>query len=218
MAKYKISIADAFYDRCCMGYTLKARDIGIYSAGALVGRTSRISSYAIENVGTVTIIRAEAPMGTEKVESCIFVPTKKDAPILMIDDVKRWFKKESLSINIVKTQISELCYRQFEPMAESFAKLSDADVPTYWYNDRLVRGSVAKAGEREELAAMLEEYMNAYLRIVDFAEPCDPAEKAKKTKEFSKNFLTEESPSAAVAGKGLGDRTEEFLDTVVFPL
>lgn len=217
MAKWKISIADSFYDRCCIDYTLKARDIGAYASGALAGRKSRISSYSIENVGTVTIIRTEGPLGFEKTESCIFTPQAKDAPILMVDDVKTWFK-EHLSINVARTQIRELNYRQFESLEEGHAKLADADVPALWYNGRLVRGSVAKEGTREELAAMLEEYMNAYLRIVQFAEPCDAGLKAEKTKEFTGNFLTEGGRTIEAVKKGLGEKTGEFLDTVVFPL
>jgi len=218
MAKRKISIADTFYDRCCIDYTLKSRDIGRYMFGSLAGLKNRISSYRIGNVGAVTIIRAEDQLGYCRTESCIFTPQEKDAPILIIDSVKKWFKKDHLSINIVRNQLKELNYRQFESLEESFSRLADADVPSMWYNSLLFRGSVAKEGDGAELAAMLEEYMNAYLRIVQYAEACDPMSRAEKTKEFSHRFLAEGGPSIEAAKKGLGEKTGEFLDTVVFPL
>lgn len=218
MAKRNISIADTFYDRCCCDYTLKSRDIGRYMFGSLAGLKSRLSSYRIENVGVVTIIRAEDPLGCCRTESCIFTPQEKDAPILVIDSVKKWFKKDRLSINIIKSQLKELNYRQFETLEESFSRLADAEVPAMWYNSLLIRGSVAKEGDGAELASMLEEYMNAYLRIVQFAEPCDPMSKAEKTKEFSHRFLTGGGTAIEAVSKGLGESTGEFLDKVAFPV
>lgn len=207
----KISFADAFYDRCCREYTLKYRDPGRFTQTSL----GRISSYRIEGVGAVTLARSQALFVQR--EGCVFTPTEKDAPVLLVDHVKKP-GSETLTINIVKTQIAPLTYRQFERVEESFGKLPDADAPDAWYSSDLIRGSVAKKAGAEELAGMLEEYMDAYLRVVEFAEKCDPAARAEKNAAFSHGLLEKGGLAADRIRKTLGEEdAKAFFDTIVFP-
>jgi len=208
----KISIADAFYDRCCSSYTLKYRDPGRFQQTSL----GRVSSYRIEGVGCVALVRSSALFVTR--EGCVFVPQEKDAPILMVDHEKK-MGSETLTVNIVKSQVSPVTYRQFEKLEESFGKLIDADAPESWYNAELIKGSVAKKAKGGELADLLEEYMDAYLRIVEFAEKCDPARKAEKTAEFSHGLLEKGGAAAELVQRSFGaEGAKEFFDTVIFPL
>ena len=207
----KISIADEFYDRCCREYTLRYRDPGKFAQTSL----GRISSYQIEGVGHVTLARTSALFVTR--EGCVFAPDGKDAPILMVDRVKKP-GSDTLTINIVKSQLSPITYRQFEKLEESFEKLEDADAPEVWYSAELIRGSVAKKAGAEELAGLLEEYMDAYLRIVEFAEKCDPAAKAEKNAAFAHGLLEKGGLAADKIRKTLGENgAKDFFDTVVFP-
>ena len=211
----KVSMADQFYDSCCMEYTLKYRDPGKFRF-LKCGGTAKVSSYGIEGVGCVSLIRVSAGLG-KTVESAVFSPTAKDAPVLMMDDVRTLFG-ESMSINVFKTQISPLFYRQFSSLEESFGKLCDADAGEEWYNGLLIPGSVAKKGKDTELSGMLEEYLDAYLKILRYAEGCKETEKAEKTGELVRGFLDHGGRTADLLMRSLGrEGAEEFYKEVQFP-
>lgn len=210
--KHKFSAADSFYDRMCADYTLKYRDAGTYCT-----QNMKISAYRIENLGNVCIIRVSGSFG-KMTESAVVTPLGKDAPVFMMDRVKT-LGKDTLSLNILQANLSRLYYRQFLNASENYGKLPDVSPSGRWYQDLLIQGSVTKDIKGNEAAAgsMIEEYLDAYIKVMEFAERCLPASKAVKIAEISEQFMESGSESAAFAKKAMGpEKAEQFFSKVLF--
>lgn len=211
MKKIQFSAADCFYDRFCQDYTLRTN-----AAGAVLTGNMKISSYRVEGLGNATIIRVPGALG-KNTEAAVFAPLYKDAPVFMMDRVKTLVRDE-MSINILDAGLTKMYYRQFSSISEDYAKIPDADCEEGWYQNLLVQGSIAKNIKgHEEAAAMLEDYIGAYIKIMEFAEKCDPEKKAEKLREFAASFAGCGSGSIATLEKAVGsEKLQEYLAHTVF--
>lgn len=212
MKKQKFSAADGFYDRLCQDYTLKLISTDLYQGGKL-----RVSAYHVENYGNAVIIRKEGFLGA-KTEAAIFAPVEKDAPVFMMDRVKTLFQ-DVMSLNVLNACLSKIFYRQFTGIEEDYGKIPDADSAGGWYNSILIAGSTAKNIKgHEEAESMLEEYLSAFIKIMEFAEKCSSSAKTVKLAELNENFKSCGSESVLTLKKAMGDeKFGEFFDRVLFP-
>lgn len=216
--KKNYSFADQFYDRLCMDYTLRYRDTGVFS-GLKKGTDSyRITSYRIEDIGYCSVIRVSGFFG-KTTEAGVFVPLHRDAPLFMFDRVKAP-GSDSISINLFDTGLEKQNYRQFAALSEAADKIPDADYDGGWYNDILLKGSVAKAirGKVSEGSEMFEEYLDAYIKCITFSEKCDASDKGAKIAAISDGFLKKGGAAAVKIRKAVGDSAaEKLFKDILFP-
>ena len=212
MGKYVFSAADCFYDRLCADYILRSNPAAAFSKGAL-----RVSSYSIEGLGYASLIRVQKSFG-RLTEAAVFAPLYKDAPVFMADRVKTLFS-DSLSVNILDAGLKKMYYRQFQNVSDDYNGMPDADCSSGWYQDILISGSVCKNIKgRADAAQMLEDYLGAYIKIMEFAEKCCSSEKGKKLCEIRDGFLEKGSESADFAKKVLSEAgAAELFEKILFP-
>lgn len=210
--KRKFSAADCFYDSFCTGYTLRYQNAGEFCTGNM-----KVSSYRVEGRGAVTLVRVSGPLG-KLTEAGIFVPEEKDAPVFMMDRVKT-IGKDAMSLNILEANLTKLYYRQFLNVSEDYGKIPDAEVPEGWYAKSLIQGSTAKNIQgHPEAESMLEDYIAAFMKVLEFAEPCAKEAKGEKIREIRENFLSDDSQSVRYVMKALGEeKGKRFFSEVLFP-
>lgn len=210
----KVSFADRIYDRFCDDYVLKAAGKG----GATVQKKGfneyRASSYLIEGLGRLTLLRANGLFGPKQ-EEALFIPFEKDAPLLRIVSTNK-AGTSILSVQLPEVMLSPVRYQQFSRVLEGFGKLQEQEPDGAFQGISLLPGSATKSGSPEELSSMLDEYLSAYLRVLTMAPGCDRREKQEKIAEAADTYLKNEGNNGILRQLAVGDNTEAFIKKIVF--
>jgi len=214
MMANKISLADQVYDRLCEDFVLKTRPDAGFPAIHKGLNEYKTSAYQIDGVGVVSLIRCNGPFGTRK-EGAFIVPLNKEVPILSMN-YSRGLGKEEMSIALVNATASAPRYMQFSRVEDGYGKLKNAQMAENWDTQALAGGSGAKSGSNEELSAMLEEYLNAYLRILETAPACDEKLRKQKLSALADSYPKCSQENMANFNRILGDKAKTFVTGTLF--
>lgn len=208
-------LGDMVYALLAQRYTLKKKDLGADARLAKSGMAFETEAWEVPALGHLCIMRMNAMLGLMKMETAVLAVDGKDLPLLNLDWVKAMGKE---------TQIAELYDTQLAPYPEEKLAAFDAirarddDLPgpetkPHWYDAILYPCSYHKAGRKisDRLSAAAKDYFETFLRQLDEAPVCDPAEKGAKVKAFAERLFAEGGPAVDQVTKLFGPETAKRL-------
>ena len=196
-------------------FALKKENLGADARLAKSGMVFETEAWEVPELGHLCVMRMNAMLGLMKMETAVLAVDGKDVPLLNLDWVKAMGRE---------TQIAELYDTQLAPYpAEKLAafdaiRARDADLPDmaakeHWYDAILYPCSYHKAGRKisGRLSAAAKDYFETFLRQLDEASACDPAEKSEKVKAFAERLFAEGGPAVDQVTKLFGPETARRL-------
>ena len=161
MAKRKESAADMFYDRFCEDYVLKYRDPG--ENGNL-----KISSYRIDDVGYVTLVRKNGLFGGT--ECGIFTPVMRDVPAICFKRDRGLFGNGTFTAEVYKLVPEKQTFDgSTEDMDGKIWDFFNEHIRKTAYGEKRVRPFDVQSMERGETFAALRELLgNRYSDFVKY--------------------------------------------------
>ena len=161
MAKRKESAADMFYDRFCEDYVLKYRDPG--ENGNL-----KISSYRIDDVGYVTLVRKKGLFGGT--ECGVFTPVMRDVPAICFKRDRGLFGNGSFTAEVYKLVPEKQTFDgSTEDMDGKIRDFFNEHIRKTAYGEKRVRPFDVQSMERGETFSALRELLgNRYSDFVKY--------------------------------------------------
>ena len=198
---------EAFGELC----RLKKMELGSDADLSKNGMRFLTEAYEAEGLGHLCVMHMNAMLGLMKMETVVFAPREKDAPLFNLDWVKAMGKE---------TQIAELYDAQLEPYPteylDTFQRIKDrdADLPAYvtdkhWYDDILYPCSYARKGKgfSERFSAAAEDYLRQYLSQLCALNECDRQKKTEKVRAFAETLYAQGGPAVDQFKKLFGEET-----------
>ena len=153
MKNRKQSAADMFYDRFCEDYTLKYRDPG-------ENGNVRISSYRIDDVGYVTLVRKKKLFGGS--EYGIFTPVMRDVPAICFKRDRGLFGNGSFQAEVYKLVPEKQVFgSDTEDMDGKISDFFNEHIRKTAYGDKRVRPFELTSMERGETLAALRDLLGS---------------------------------------------------------
>ncbi len=87
------------------GKAVKERDMGEFKKMKVKGMNFSCASYEVEGEGTLSTMRASGMLGLVKMDTLIFTPIEKDAPLLSYDRMN-FFGKDMYILELYDTQLA----------------------------------------------------------------------------------------------------------------
>ena len=190
-------------------FTLREIDIKEDAMLSRSGFSFNTSTYEIEDVGHMCIMRMKAMLGLMKMETVVVSSMNRDMPLMNLDWVKVPFKE---------TLIGELYDTQLAPWPEEeqelFREISerDRDIPDYstgkphWYDGIRYSCSYGKSGGgvRERLDASARQFCDTFTELLKKAPECDEEAKREGVERFAKTLVEQGGPAVDQVTKLFG--------------
>ena len=211
-------MTERFYRLLSRSYTLKERDIGEFAQIKGKGMCFDVRAFDVENGGSLCLLKMKGFFGLMKMESVVFSPAFRDAPIYSCDEIAA-FGADTLILELYDTTSTHPDFGELQQVKDSFASLPDHDHGTHWYDSIRLPVSVYKKGKKLQAAfsEMFEAYSAEYLRLMDQCRPCTPEEKKVLDEEYVLGLMKNGGPAVDQFIKMIGeDKTAQFLKTVMF--
>ena len=196
-------------------YTLKKEDLGADARLAKSGMAFETEAWEIPELGHLCLMRMNAMLGLMKMETAVLAVTEKDVPLLNLDWVKA-FGKETQIVELYDTELSpypEEKLAAFDALRARDAELPEPESKPHWYDAILYPCSYHKAGKKisGRLSDAAKDYFETFLRQLEEAPACDPAEKSAKVKAFAERLFAEGGPAVDQVTKLFGAETAKRL-------
>jgi hypothetical protein len=173
-------------------------------------------SYEVEGAGHLCVLSMKAMFGLMKMETVVFAPFSKDAPLINTDRV---------SVMGKDTVITELYNDQLEPYPAEYLeafdaiKAKDKDLEDYvsegahWYDPILYPCSYHKKGKgvSERLFNAAKAYTDTYADQFAKLPDCDKEAKKAKVKDFAEKLFSNGGPAVNQVRKLFGDEVAQRL-------
>ena len=199
-------------------YALKERDVGEFAHIRAKGMRFEVRVFDAADAGSLCLMTMKAFFGLMKMESAVFSPVFRDAPIYSCDGISA-FGNDSMLMELYDTTLTHPAFEELQAVKDRYAALPDYDSGSHWYDDIRLPVSALKKGKKlqKELAKMAEEYSAEYFRLFAQCDPCSPEEKKARNGEYAQGLLNNGGPAVDQFKKILGEeKTAEFLKTVMF--
>ena len=190
---------------------LKKLELGADAELSKNGMHFLTEAYEAEGLGHLCVMHMSAMLGLMKMETVVFSPMEKDAPLFNLDWVKAMGKE---------TQIAELYDAQLEAYPEEYLdafqriKDRDADLPPHvtgkhWYDDILYPCSYARTGKgfSERFSAAAGDYLREYLSQLRALKVCDRQKKTEKVRAYAETLYAQGGPAVDQFKKLFGEET-----------
>ena len=199
-------------------FAVKSRDLGQLARVKGKGMHFAIRSFTVEGLGFYSTISMSAMLGLMKMQTLVFTPLRKDAPLFSYDRIHA-LGRDTLLLELYDTQLAPCGLTALDAVKASAADLADHDLGTHWYDHLKLSPSLAKRekGKAAELDRLTAEYLRAYLDLVEASPVCDPQAKQQKTAAYVDGLFTHGGPSTDQFVRMLGQsRAKELFGSYVF--
>lgn len=206
-------------EKCSQAFCLTKREIGEFASIKANGMKFQIEQYLAEGVGNLSRMQARGMFGMMKMETLIFTPLQKDAPLLSYDRMSV-FGKDILIFELYDTLAEPVqAYPLLNEVKGKYAYLPDSDPGKHWYDSIKRKESLYKKcrGKAKELDALCLDYLDCYCKIVKGAKEASIETKRRKTEGYVKGLIEQGGPSTDAFLKAIGkEKTEELFEKILF--
>lgn len=192
-------------------FVLERQDIGADARLKKSGMVFDTESYAVKDLGHLCVLRMKAFLGLMKMETVVLSVTGRDAPLFNLDWVSA-AGKETLIAELYDVQLQPLPQEElavFQALQDRDADLPGREKKPHWYDGILYPCSYDKAGKKlsARFNRAAEDYLGAYLALLQKTPACDPAEKAGKIRAFAETLVEQGGPAVDTMTKLFGQET-----------
>lgn len=171
-----------------------------------------IEAYEIAGTGYLSVIRMNAMLGLMKMDTVVFTPALKDAPLFSYDMI-RVLGNDTLLLELYDTQLCAVDMSAVDEVKARYAHLPDNDLGEHWYDHLKLSPTLSKKGKKlaKAYAPLCREWFDAYLEVVRSAADCDREEKQAKVAEYVDGLFEHGGPSTDQFKKLIGDEEAKML-------
>ena len=148
-------------------------------------------------------------------ETAVLVSRTKDVPLLNLDWVGVMGKETQIAelYDTMLTPWPEVQQAPFEKIRKRDEDLPEPEQKPHWYDEILYPCSYHKAGRKigERLSSAAEDYLKGFLKSLEAAPDCDPAEKQAKVTAFAERLFAEGGLAVDQMSKLFGRETAERM-------
>ena len=206
-------------EKCSQAFCLKKREIGEFASIKANGMKFQIEQYLAEGAGNLSWMQARGMFGMMKMETLIFTPLQKDAPLLSYDRIS-FFGSNALIFELYDTLVEPVqAYPLFNEVKGKYAYLPDSDPGKHWYDPIKRKESLYKKcrGKAEALDALCLDYLDGYCKTVKGAKEASVEDKRRKTEGYVKGLIEQGGPATDAFLKAIGkEKTEELFEKILF--
>lgn len=170
-------------------------------------------NYEIEGVGNLFFINLKAMMGMMKMETAVITPIHKDVSFGNIDIVKA-MGKETYIMEMYDTSLHKEDLSSFDYLKDKYRDLKDYKTEPRWYDELKLSSCIAKRDKKmsAKADALILEWLQRYIELLEKAETCDPQLKIAKTKQYSEKLISDGGMAVDSLSKMIGaDKTATLI-------
>ncbi len=200
-------------------YTLRKVQIGEYEQIQKNGMRFQIHVYQIEGIGRLAIVSAKGMLGLMKMETFILSPYEKDAPLFSMDKISVKGVQDTFLAEFYDTRLQETDLSALDSVSAKYDDVASYAASPRWYDSILLPATAHKRGKKmaETYEIMAEEYLMAYIKVLNEAPECDPAVKGAKEKEYAHGLVINGGPAIDSFKKLIGEeRAAELFEKYLF--
>lgn len=199
--------------------TLTERDMGEYAHIQKNGMKFHIRSYEAEGLGYLSTVEMSAMLGLMKMDSLIFTPVYRDAPLYSFDRILA-MGKDSLLLELYDLTITTpTALDALSAVKSSVADIPDNKLGERWYDYLKLPPSLSKRGKKldERYRSCTEDYTDEYIKLLFACPECDREEKLSKIDEYVTGLFEKGAPTTEQFEKLIGrEKAEELYSRFVF--
>lgn len=188
-------------------------DVGEFAKMKVNGMKFDIESYELAGLGTLSAMQAKGFFGLVKMDTLIFTPKFKDAPLLSYDRMN-FFGKDILYFELYDTCVTPPNMPQIIDVKGKYSALKDNPPKPNWYDSMRLDGCTYKVGKKKEMSALnalAVDFVTAYIGVLTQIPDCDGAEKTARNLAYVNGLLQNGGPSTDVFKKGIGEEKTATL-------
>lgn len=213
-------MADKIRNELAKTFSLKETKIEEFAKLKVNGMNFDVTSYDIEGVGNLGIMKASGFFGLMSMVTLIINPFEKDAPLLSYDRINA-FGNDTLILELYDTTLeNNFDVTKIAAVKERNASLPVYDHGTHWYDNILMKESVHLKAKKKAAAGfdkLVDEYVKEYIIALEKAENCDIEAKKAKAKQYSDGLLNNGGPSTDIFVKKFGQQfTRDLFEKILF--
>lgn len=196
---------------------MSERDLKEYSHIKKNGMDFEIHAYSFEGLGNLSTVSMKAMFGLMKMQTVVFTPLQKDAPLYSYDKISA-FGNTTLISELYDTNLKKFDGSKLEGVKERAIDLPDHDLGKHWY-DGMKIASISKRAKKqaEKFEALEREYFNTYLELLENSEPCNEDDKREKTAIYVDGLFKNGGPSTDQFKKMIGnEKAYELFSKFIF--
>lgn len=191
-----------------------------FDSFSMNGMDFHVSGGDVKKIGHMSLISASGMNGAFQMDSLIINPLEVDAPLINIDRVIT-----GQGILLMMEQYDTLVSSQrkeetFEAIKNKYSNLGDIPSKAHWYDDLKYQSSMSKMLGVDQKALsdeVIDEYMKAYLEVLQSAKVCDPKSKKVKADAYRDGLLSQGGPATDGFLQAWGkEKTADLFKNVVF--
>lgn len=209
------SVGEYLLEQLKQNYVVRPVDIGKDSRldKGLMHYTVR--TYDIEELGHFCLLNMKGMFGLMKMETAVLSVFEKDVPLVNYDIIQVAGKKTQM-VEFYDTFLSRddsQLQKECMSIKKKDAGLEDYISGEHWYDSLLLKYSYAKKtakGNRQADESCIK-YMDAIIRELGRANPCDRNEKKAAVRRFAQGLLDNGGPAVNTMRKQFGDEMTEKL-------
>lgn len=199
-------------------YTLRKVRLGEFETIEKNGLQFRIHVYRIDEIGNLSIVFMKGMMGLMKMETLILSPYEKDAPIFSMDRISA-AGNDTFLAEFYDTRLQETDLSALDEVSEKYEDVDSYVPEPRWYDDIRLPATVHKRGKgmADTYEVMAEDFLMAFIRVLNEAPECDPAVKKAKVKEYAHGLVVNGGPAIDQFKKLLGEeKAAELFEKYLF--
>lgn len=204
-------------------FALTERDLGPNARLRVGPMTFTLRQWQAAGVGNLSVMSGGTLLGLMKMDTVIFTPLERDAPLFSYDRI-RVLGNDTMLVELYDTQVDgPACLAgplaELEGLKEALGDIGAYSPGPRWYDAIRLPQSLAKKGRgaADRLDRAAGQAAGIYSAMLKQAPACGRAEKRARTLEYVQGLLTNGGASTDLFVKKLGQaRTEEIFRGILF--
>jgi len=199
-------------------YTLRKVSVGDYETIDKNGMHFQIRVYRIEGIGKLAVVSMKAMLGLMKMETMILSPYEKDAPIFSMDKIAA-MGRDTFLAEFYDTRLQETDLSALDQVSEKYEDVTSYVPEARWYDSIRLPATVHKRGKgmADTYEIMAEDYLMAFIEVLNEAPECDTEAKKAKVKAYAHGLVINGGPAIDQFKKILGgQKAAELFEKYIF--
>ena len=204
--------------RIGLGYTMTMLDVTPWKKYSKGGVTVETEAYQTR-LFDCTVLNIRAMLGVVSAEMLILSPTVKDAPCVLAGFLHS-VGRDTLHMEALNTQLTPIVPAPLMEVRAAHPQPADHVSSLNWYEELKLPGCVCRSlkPSDKEAKSLFDDWLGAYLRMLEEAPDCDRDEKRQHSEALVKQFILQENDSVRQVYNMLGrEQTQQILLTAFFP-
>ena len=165
-------------------------NVGVFAKVKAEGCTFCTEAYDAKGLGRVTLVEMTGFLKLWKAQSFFITPLDKDAPVFYYHRHLRK-GKDVLKIEIINTWLKRSELEELDAVKEKHSNVPDAEDKEEWHDDLKLPQTILKRVKKAESACLdvvTEDFLQAYMKEVAKAKPCERSQKKQKVEKLVKGM------------------------------